>query len=266
MSTLPTSPLDERAPSRRLLGGLVAASAMAALALATPAAAQTQAKAEMKAEMQQDAICMLAGVEVPKAEDADCPMDVLSTLRAYRIPYEAPKLDENGNPVIDAETGEAVMEAKAETFSLMAELLEATGLGDALQSTPGTVFALPDSVLTPVVAVLSEAMKNEEMRDAVMAEVTAAAGSHALNEPMAKSAFQNANGKVWTLAGGWQTAAPPLSFYALSGDGSVKVNGVMLEGTVTAPDGSVIHIIASPLVALPQPAMKMADAEMAKSG
>ena len=265
MSTLPTSPLDERARSRRLLGGLFAASAMAALTLGTPAAAQTQAKAA-EAGAQEAAVCMLAGVEVPKAEDADCPMDVLSTLRAYRIPYEAPKLDENGNPVIDAETGEAVMEAKAETFSLMAELLEATGLGDALQSTPGTVFALPDSVLTPVVAVLSEAMKNEEMRDAVMAELAAAAGSHALNEPMAKSAFQNANGKVWTLAGGWQTAAPPLSFYALSGDGSVKVNGVMLDGTVTAPDGSVIHIIASPLVALPQPAMKMADAEMAKSG
>jgi len=76
---------------------------------------------------------------------------------------------------------------------------------------------------------------------------------------LAQSAFRSANGKVWTLAGGWQTAAPPLSFYALSGDGSVKVNGVMLDQTVTAPDGSVIHIIANPLVALPQPAMKMAE-------
>ncbi|MCY4504038.1 MAG: hypothetical protein OXE57_21130, partial [Alphaproteobacteria bacterium] len=96
-------------------------------------------------------------------------------------------------------------------------------------------------------------------RDAVLAQIAAAAGSHALNEPLAQSAFRSANGKVWTLAGGWQTAAPPLSFYALSGDGSVKVNGVMLDQTVTAPDGSVIHIIANPLVALPQPAMKMAE-------
>ena len=151
------------------------------------------------------------------------------------------------------------MEAKAETFSLMATLIEAGGFGDALKSTPGTVFAIPDSVLAPVVSALSEAMKDEAMRDAVMAEVAAAVGSHALNEPMAKSAFRNANGKVWTLAGGWQTAAPPLSFYALSGDGSVRVNGVMLDRTVTAPDGSVIHIIASPLVALPQPAMEMAE-------
>ena len=64
---------------------------------------------------------------------------------------------------------------------------------------------------------------------------------------------------MWTLAGGWQTGAPPLSFYALSGDGSVEVNGVMLDRTVTAPDGSVIHIIASPLVGLPQPAVEMAE-------
>ena len=258
MSTLPASPLDERTRSRRLLGGLVAASAIAALALAAPAAAQTQAKTA-EAEKMEAEVCMLAGIEVPKAEGADCPTDILSTLRAYRIPYEAPKLDENGNPVIDAETGEPVMEAKAETFSLMATLIEAGGFGDALKSTPGTVFAIPDSVLAPVVSALSEAMKDEAMRDAVMAEVAAAVGSHALNEPMAKSAFRNANGKVWTLAGGWQTAAPPLSFYALSGDGSVRVNGVMLDRTVTAPDGSVIHIIASPLVALPQPAMEMAE-------
>lgn len=258
MSTLPASPPDERTRSHRLLGGLLAASAMAALALATPAAAQSQAKAA-GAEAQASEVCMLAGVEVAKAEGADCPMDVLSTLRAYRIPYEVPKLDENGNPVIDAETGEAVMEVKEETFSLMATLLEAGGFGDALKSTPGTVFALPDSVLAPVVAALSKAMENEEMRDAIIAEVAGAVGSHALNEPMAKSAFRNANGKVWTLAGGWQTAAPPLSFYALSGDGSVRVNGVMLDRTVTAPDGSVIHIIASPLVALPQPAMDMAE-------
>lgn len=258
MSTLPASPLDERTRSRSLLGGLVAASAIAALALAAPAAAQTQAKTA-EAEKMEAEVCMLAGIEVPKAEGADCPTDILSTLRAYRIPYEAPKLDENGNPVIDAETGEPVMEAKAETFSLMATLIEAGGFGDALKSTPGTVFAIPDSVLAPVVSALSEAMKDEAMRDAVMAEVAAAVGSHALNEPMAKSAFQNANGKVWTLAGGWQTAAAPLSFYALSGDGSIRVNGVMLDRTVTAPDGSVIHIIASPLVALPQPAMEMAE-------
>ena len=247
---------------RNLLGRFGGASAATAIALAavlggTPAAAQSQAKAA-GAEAQAPEVCMLAGVEVAKAEGADCPMDVLSTLRAYRIPYEAPKL-ENGNPVIDAETGEPVMEAKAETFSLMATLIEAGGFGDALKSTPGTVFALPDSVLAPVVAALSKAMENEEMRDAVMAEVAAAVGSHALNEPMAKSAFQNANGKVWTLAGGWHTAAAPLSFYALSGDGSVRVNGVMLDRTVTAPDASVIHIIASPLVALPQPAMEMAE-------
>lgn len=258
MSTLPASPLDERTRSHSLLGGLVAAFAMAALALAAPAAAQTQAKAAEAGQMEA-VVCMLAGIEVPKAEGADCPTDILSTLRAYRIPYEAPKLDENGNPVIDTETGEAVMEAKAETFSLMATLLEAGGFGDTLKSTPGTVFALPDSVLAPVVNAVAEAMKNEDMRDAVMAEVAAAVGSHALNEPMAKSAFRNANGKVWTLAGGWQTAAPPLSFYALSGDGSVRVNGVMLDRTVTAPDGSVIHIIASPLVALPQPAMEMVE-------
>ena len=258
MSTLPASPLDERTRSRSLLGGLVAASAIAALALAAPAAAQTQAKTA-EAEKMEAEVCMLAGIEVPKAEGADCPTDILSTLRAYRIPYEAPKLDENGNPVIDAETGEPVMEAKAETFSLMATLIEAGGFGDALKSTPGTVFAISDSVLAPVVSALSEAMKDEAMRDAVMAEVAAAVGSHALNEPMAKSAFRNANGKVWTLAGGWQTAAPPLSFYALSGDGSVRVNGVMLDRTVTAPDGSVIHTIASPLVALPQPAMEMVE-------
>ncbi len=258
MQTLSSSPANAANRSRKLLGGLVAASAMTALALGTPAAAQTQAKAEMKAEMQEAAMCMLAGVEVPKAEGAECPTDVLSTLRAYSIPYEAAKLDENGNPVM-SESGEVVMEAKAETFSLMATLIEAGGFGDALKSTPGTVFAIPDSVLAPVVAALSEAMKNEEMRDAVMAEVAAAVGSHALNEPMAKGAFRNANGKVWTLAGGWQTAAAPLSFYALSGDGSVRVNGVVLDRTVTAPDGSVIHIIASPLVALPQPAMEMAE-------
>ncbi len=37
------------------------------------------------------------------------------------------------------------------------------------------------------------------------------------------------------------------------------LNGVMLGRTVTAPDGSVIHIIASSLVPLPQPAMEMAE-------
>ncbi len=261
MSTLlPTPPLDERTRSRRLLGGLVAASAMAALALATPAAAEKAAEAEkMEAE-----VCMLAGIEIPKAEDADCPTDVLSTLRTYYYEYEAPKMGEDGAPVMDEETGEVVMEVHKETFGLMATLLEAAGFGDALMGAPGTVFALPDSVLAPVVDALAEAMKDEEMRDAVMAEVAAAAGSHALNEPMAKGAFQNANGKVWTLAGGWQSAAPPLSFYALGGDGSVKVNGVMLDRTLTAPDGSVIHTIASPLVALPQPAMEMEMAE--KSG
>ncbi len=257
MSTLPTSPLDERNRSRRWLGGLVAASALGALALGMPAAAQTQAKA---AEAEEAVVCMLAGVEVEKPQDADCPTDVFATLRTYYFEYQAPKMGEDGNPVIDAETGEAVMEVHRETFALMATLLEAAGLADTLRSAPGTVFALPDSVLGPVVAALSEAMKDEEARDAVMAQVAAAAGSHALNEPMAKGAFQNANGKVWTLAGGWQTDAAPLSFYALSGDGSVKVNGVMLDRTdIMAPDGSVIHTIASPLVALPQPAMAEAE-------
>lgn len=257
MSTLlPTPPLDARARSRSLLGGLAAASAMAALALATPAAAQTKAA---EAEKMEAEVCVLAGIEVPKAKDADCPTDVFTTLRTYYYEYEAPRMGEDGAPVMDEETGEVVMEVRRETFGLMATLLEAAGFGDALKSAPGTVFALPDSVLAPVVDALAEAMKDEEMRDAVMAEVAAAAGSHALNEPMAQNAFRNANGKVWTLAGGWQTAAPPLSFYALSGDGSVKVNGVMLDRTLTAPDGSVIHTIASPLVALPQPAMEMAE-------
>ena len=257
MSTLlPTSPPDERARSRSLLGGLVGASAMAALALATPAAAQTKAA---EAEKMEAEVCVLAGIEIPKAKDADCPTDVLSTLRTYYYEYEAPKMGDDGAPVMDEETGEVVMEVRRETFGLMATLLEAAGFGDALKSAPGTVFALPDSVLAPVVDALAGAMKDEEMRDAVMAEVAAAAGSHALNEPMAKGAFRNANGKVWTLAGGWQTAAPPLSFYALSGDGSVEINGVMLDRTLTAPDGSVIHTIASPLVALPQPAMEMAE-------
>ncbi len=261
MSILPVSPLEERSRSRRLLGGLAAASAAAVLALATPAAAQTKAAG---AEANEAPVCMLAGIAIPKAEDAECPTDVLATLRTYYFEYEAPKMGEDGNPAMDAETGEVVMEVHRETFALMADLLEAAGLADTLRSAPGTVFALPDSVLGPVVAALSEAMKNEEARDAVMAQIAAAAGSHALNEPMAKGAFQNANGKVWTLAGGWQTAAAPLSFYALSGDGSVKVNGVMLDRTLTAPDGSVIHTIASPLVALPQPAMEMEMAE--KSG
>ncbi len=254
----PVIPSDERTRSRRLLGGLVGASALAALALGTPAAAQTQAKAA-EAEKMEAEVCMLAGIEVPKVQDQDCPTDVLSTLRTYYYEYEAPKMGEDGAPVMDEETGAVVMEVHRETFSLMATLLEAAGFGDTLMGAPGTVFALPDSVLAPVVDALAKAMKDEEMRDAVMAEVAAAAGSHALNEPMAKSAFQNANGKVWTLAGGWQTTAPPLSFYALSGDGSVKVNGVMLDRTLTAPDGSVIHTIASPLVALPQPAMEMAE-------
>ena len=256
MSTLPTSPLDERTRSRRLLGGLAAASAMAALALATPAAAETKAA---EAEQMEAEVCMLAGIEVPKAEDSDCPTDVLSTLRTYYYEYEAPKMGEDGAPAVDAETGEVVMEVRRETFGLMATLLEAGGLGEALTSAPGTVFALPDSVLAPVANAIAEAMKDEAMRDEIAAQIAAAVGSHALNEPMAKSAFRNANGKVWTLAGGWQSAAPPLSFYALSGDGSVKINGVMLDRTVTAPDGSVIHTIASPLVALPQPAMEMAE-------
>ena len=261
MSILPISPREEKSRSRRWLGGLVVASALGALALGTPAAAQTQAKAA-EAETMEAVVCMLAGVEVEKPQDADCPTDVLSTLRAYYFEYEAVKLGEDGTPAVDAETGEAVMEMRRETFTLMATLLEAAGLADTLHSMPGTVFALPDSVLGPVVGALSEAMKNEEARDAVMAEVAAAAGSHALNEPMAKSAFQNANGKVWTLAGGWQTDAAPLSFYALSGDGSVKVNGVMLDRTdIMAPDGSIIHTIANPLVALPQPAMEMVEAE-----
>lgn len=262
MSILPVSPPDEKTRSRRLLGGFVGASAVACLAFAMPAAAQTQAKAA-EAEQMEAQVCMLAGIEVEKAEDADCPTDVLSTLRAYYFEYEAPKLDENGSPVIDAETGEAVMEVQRETFMLMATLLEAAGFGGAVTSAPATVFALPDSVLAPIAAALSKAMENEDMRDAVAAQIAPAIGSHALNEPMAKGAFQNANGRVWTLAGGWQTAAAPLSFYALSGDGSVKVNGVMLDRTLTAPDGSVIHTIASPLVALPEPAMEMAE-EMAE--
>ena len=236
---------------RRRLAGLAAGSAFAFMACMTPAAAQSETK--------DTEICVLAGIEVPKAQDRDCPTDALAALRAFYIPYETPKLDENGNPVVDPETGEVVMEARRETFALMATLLEAAGFGDAVKSAPGTVFALPDSVLAPVVSAVSEAVKNEEMRDAVMAELAAAVGSHLLNEPMAKGAFRNANGKVWTLAGGWQSTAAPLSFYALSGDGSVEVNGVMLGRTVTAPDGSVIHIIASSLVPLPQPAMEMAE-------
>ena len=238
---------------------LLAASAVAGLALGTPAAAKTQTEATMKADSKEPAFCMLAGIEIPKAKDTDCPTDVFSTLRAFYVPYEAPKLDKNGEPVIDAKTGEPVMESHKETYALMATFLEAGGFADALMKTPGTVFALPDSVLAPVLKPLSEAVKDEETRDAVLAQIAAAAGSHALNEPLAQSAFRSANGKVWTLAGGWQTAAPPLSFYALSGDGSVKINGVMLDRTLTAPDGSVIHIIASPLVALPQPAMEMAE-------
>ena len=203
---------------------------------------------------------MLAGIEIAKPQDADRPTNVLATLQTYYFEYQAPKMGEDGNPVINAETGEAVMEVRRETFGLMATLLEAAGLADTLRNTPGTVFALPDSVLGPVVAALTEAMKNKEARDAVMVQVAAAAGSHALNEPMAKAAFQNANGKVWTLAGGWQTDAAPLSFYALSGDGSVKINGVMLDrADIMAPDGSIIHTIASPLVALPQPAMTEAE-------
>ncbi len=218
------------------------------------------ASAADKADADAPAMCMLAGIEIPKAEDKDCPTDVLATLRTYYYEYEAPKLDEDGKPVIDAESGEAVMGVRRETFALMADLLEAAGFSDALKGAPATVFALPDSVLAPVVKVLAEALKDEERREALAAELTAAAGSHALNEPIAKGRFQNANGKVWTLAGGWQSAAAPLSFYALGGDGSVTVNGVMLDRTdIMAPDGSVIHTIASPLVALPQPAMEMAD-------
>ncbi len=251
----PVIPSDERIRSRRLLGGFVGASALACLAFATPAAAQTQAKAA-EAEQMEAQVCMLAGIEVEKAEGADCPTDVLSTLRVYSYEYEAPKLDENGSPVLDPETGDVVLEVRRETFTLMATLLEAAGFGSAVTSAPATVFALPDSVLAPIVAALSEAMKNEDMRDAVVAQIAPAVGSHLLNEPMAKRAFQNANGRVWTLAGGWQTAAAPLSFYALSGDGSVRVNGVVLERMLTAPDGSVIHTISTPLVALSQPAME----------
>ena len=246
MQTLPPLLRNGRVRVRNLLGGVAAASAMAAMACGAYASDKADAPA----------MCMLAGIEVPKVQDQDCPTDVLSTLRAYHYEYDAPKLDENGSPVIDAETGTAVMEVRRETFALNADLLEAAGFGNALRSAPGTVFALPDSVLAPVVAALSEAMKDEAMRDAVMAEVAAAAGSHALNEPLAKSWFMSSNGKVWTLAGGWQTAAPPLSFYALGGDGNVTVNGVMLDRMdIMAPDGSVIHTIASPLVPLPQPAM-----------
>ena len=195
MSILPTSPSDERARSRSLLGGLVAASAMAALALATPAAAQAQAKAAGAEKMEAE-VCMLAGIEVPKAKDVDCPTDVLSTLRTYYYEYEAPKMGDDGAPAMNEETGEVVMEVRRETFALMATLLEAAGFGDALKSAPGTVFALPDSVLAPVVKAVGEAVKDEEMRDAVMAEVASAVGSHALNEPLAKGAFRNANGMV----------------------------------------------------------------------
>ena len=240
------------------LAGLVAGSALAIMAGATPALAQTETK---EAE-----VCVLAGIDVPKAQDQDCPTDVLSALRAYYFEYEAPKLDEAGNPVIDAETGEAVMEVRKETFGLNADLLEAAGFGDALRSAPATVFALPDSVLAPTVKALGKALEDEAMRDEIMGQVAAAAGSHALNEAMAKSRFQNANGKVWTLAGGWQSTAAPLTFYALSGDGSVTVNGVMLDRTdIMAPDGSVIHTIARPLVALPQPAMEMEEKMAEKS-
>lgn len=258
MRTSPSLPRDGQDRCYGLLRGAVAACALAVMAWGMPAAAQTQAKAA-GAEAMEAEVCVLAGVAIPKAEDADCPTDVLSTLRAYYYEYEAPKMGEDGAPAVDAETGEVVMEVRRETFALMATLLEAAGFGDALRSAPATVFALPDSVLAPVAAALAEAMENEEMRDAVMVQIAPALGSHALNEPMAKSAFRSANGKVWTLAGGWQTAAPPLSFYALSGDGSVEMNGVMLDRTLTAPDGSVIHTIASPLVALPQPAMEMAE-------
>ncbi len=252
MHSLPQLRRETRQRLRELVTGVAAGSALAFMATATPAAAASESKAEAE-------ICMLGGVTVPKEPDTACATDVLSTLRAYYYEYEAPKMGDDGAPVVDPETGEVVMEVRRETFGLMATLLEAGGLGGALTSVPGTVFALPDSVLAPVANAIAEAMKDEAMRDEIAAQIAAAVGSHALNEPMAKSAFRNANGKVWTLAGGWQTAAPPLSFYALSGDGSVKVNGVMLDRTVTAPDGSVIHIIASPLVALPQPAMEMAE-------
>jgi len=204
-----------------------------------------------------DAMCLLAGMEVPKAADKECPTDVLATLRAYHFEYEAHKLDKDGNPAVDAQTGEAVMEVRKETFALNAVLIEAAGLADAVQSAPTTVFALPDSVLAPVVQALASSTQDKEQRDAFMAALAAAVGSHVINEPLAKRWFLNANGKVWTLAGGWQSGAAPISFYALAGDGSVTVNGVMLDRTdIMAPDGSVIHTIASPLVALPQPGME----------
>ena len=249
MPHLPLFLRDGRRRSRNLLAIIAAGSVAAAVAFATPVAADSK-KIEPEA-------CVLAGIQVPNGQDQDCPKDVLSTLRAYYFEYEAPKIDAEGNPVLDGETGEVVMEVRKETFSLMADFLEAGGFGDALKSNPGTVFALPDSVLRPVLEALREAVKDEAMRGEIMGKIAAAAGAHALNEPISK-AFRNANGKVWGLAGGWQTDAPPLTFYALSGDGSVRVNGVMLERTLTAPDGSVIHTISAPLVALPRFAMEMA--------
>ncbi len=70
---------------RRRLAGLAAGSAFAFMACMTPAAAQSETK--------DTEICVLAGIEVPKAQDRDCPTDALAALRAFYIPYEAPKLN-----------------------------------------------------------------------------------------------------------------------------------------------------------------------------
>jgi len=236
----------------RNIRNLLATAAVLALPFnVAEAVAQANAAAAEAAEP-----CIVAGKETPRDSDGVCHADVLSTLRAYSYDYTVEKRDADGNVVIDEKTGDPVLETHTETFALMASLFEAAGLADALTTGEATVFAVPDSVLREMADAWRTALLDEK-RSADAIRVIA---THAIDEPLRRSWFSAANGKVWTLAGDWRSGAAPIAFHDLTRGLPLRINGVRVSRDDVYASNGVIHVVEKPLAAL-----KPAPVDVAKS-
>lgn len=230
-------------PSNRLLRTFMTAAAVIALTTAASAAQMAEKK---------PATCIVVGEEVQKTKDMKCPQDVVGTLRSHFFEYEVPKMNKNGEMVLDKK-GDVVMEKRRKTYKVMADLIEAVGLKKAFGDRLVTVFAVPDSVLKPALKDLSALLKDKEQKQ----QVFAAIGMHVTDEALMAEWFRSKNGKIWTFGGSWNSGAAPLSFHALRDHTTVEINDIpLMESDIIASNG-VIHTVDSALVALPKPA-KMA--------
>ncbi|MEQ9124277.1 MAG: fasciclin domain-containing protein [Alphaproteobacteria bacterium] len=199
--------------------------------------------------------CIVAGKEMPRASDGNCHADVLSTLRAYSFDYSVERRDENGDVVIDEKTGKPALEQRTETFALMASLLEEAGFGEVLTAGEATVFAVPDSVLSGLVDDWRSALQDEKRRPDAVRVI----GVHAVDEPLRRSWFSAANGKVWTLAGDWRSGAAPIAFHDLTRGRPLRLNGVPVGIADIHASTGVIHVVEPPLAVLPAPPVAVAE-------